>query len=138
MTNYKEFLIIMTVHLYDYFNGRRNVFAEWACRLGQKERGRLNLKLDMLALHGSNLPTGLLSNTRSRHIKKLRIFGPIALRPMLCKGPINNDSEFTLLLGAEERNRALVPRRADHLAEEHRQEVLRDPVNRRRRHERIS
>jgi hypothetical protein len=41
------------------------------------------------------------------HIYKLRLNGDRALRPFLCKGPIDMDQEFTLLLGAIEINSVL-------------------------------
>ena len=70
----------------------------------------LNQKLDMLERCGSELPPKLLAgpikSKRKKklvsHIYKLIIHGDRMLRPMLCKGPINMPSEFTLLLGAIE------------------------------------
>lgn len=41
------------------------------------------------------------------HIYKLRMNGDRALRPLLCKGPIDMDREHTLLLGAIEVNSVL-------------------------------
>ena len=69
----------------------------------------------MLARSGSELGPQLLAGpVRSKkskkavpHIYKLRLNGDRALRPLLCKGPIDMDQEFTLLLGAVEINSVL-------------------------------
>lgn len=55
---------------------------------------------------------------------------------MLCVGPIN-DNEFTLLQGAIEQDRRLVPGDAIRLASQHREIVLGDQT-RRCKHERVS
>lgn len=68
---------------------------------------------------------------------KMQIHGDIQLRPKLCKGPVKNDDEYTLLLGAEERDRKLVPSNAKRDAESNRETVLAFPETRRKTHERI-
>src|ERR1700693_2475607 len=77
----------------------------------ERDRGQLVQKMDMLAMHGMDLPPGLLagpipSKVRrdkfQSHIYKLIIHGQRMLRPMLCRGPIDNNSEFTILIGAIE------------------------------------
>ena len=123
----------MALALYDYIDHRdANVIKEWAKKLGLDKRMRatLNQKLDMLALVGSELPTKLLSDTPRRNIKKIRINGTLALRPMLCKGPIANESEYTMLVGAIEKDRVFVPRDALQIADERRVEVATDPTRR--------
>lgn len=128
----------MTWCLYDYVNQNGVYdFKIWTQGLENRLRAKLNAKLDMLVRVGPDLPPGLLSHTRSPHIRKLRIKGNIALRPMLCEGPVNIGQEFTLLLGAHERDRKLVPEDADHNAEVRRQEILRNPKERRCDHERV-
>jgi hypothetical protein len=57
------------------------------------------------------------------------------LRPMLCRGPIDPDREYTLLLGAIEKGGRL-PKGAPQQAEENRLTVLNDS-SRRVEHERI-
>jgi hypothetical protein len=52
------------------------------------------------------------------------------LRPMLCRGPIDMDREFTFLLGAIEKGGVLDVDAME--AEARRQEILADPENRRR------
>jgi len=91
--------------------------AAWISKekIGRREIGQLNQKIDMLEKNGPNLSPGLLAgpvNSKRRpkmvsHILKLRINGDRALRPMLCKGPIDMEREFTMLIGAIEINRNL-------------------------------
>lgn len=76
--------------LYDYVDYKGfNEIKNWTLGLEKTDRARLNAKLDLLEQHGDDLPPKLLSNTRHRNIKKLRITGRVTLRPMLCRGPIN-------------------------------------------------
>lgn len=79
--------------------------------------------------------TKLLAGPIYQHIYKLVIHGDVMLRPMLCRGPIEPEAEYTLLVGAIERGGKL-PKGAPQQAEENRQTVLDDPA-RRARHERI-
>jgi hypothetical protein len=103
----------------------------------ERDRGQLVQKMDLLAMHGPNLPPGLLAGPiklkRNRkmqsHIYKLIIHGDKMLRPMLCKGPIEMDSEHTMLVGAIEVNFKLDVDAAD--AESRRCEIIENP-NRRR------
>ena len=130
----------MSFQLYDYRNDKGvNCIKEWTLGLQKESRARLNSKLDMLEQHGTGLPPKLLSDTRVPGIKKLRITGKHipTLRPMLCKGPINNDLEFTLLQGAIEQDRKLVPSDADSIAEANKQLILESQF-RRCTHERVS
>jgi hypothetical protein len=124
--------------LYDYVaNGGRNLFKEWSEGLQTADLARLNRKLEMLERNGPELGPGLLAGPikRHAHIYKIKINGNVALRPLLCKGPIKNDKEFTLLMGAFERDRDWVPKNAPNLAEARREEVLADHKRRRCPHE---
>ena len=80
--------------------------------------------------------TKLLAGPSHTHVYKLVIHGDVMLRPMLCKGPINNDTEYTLLRGAVEIGGEL-PNGAPEQAEEHREIIISNP-NRRCSHERIT
>jgi hypothetical protein len=105
-------------------------------RIQKKARTILNVRIDLLRRLGSDAP-GLLVGPIYRHVYKLRIRSEgVQLRPMLCKGPISNDLEYTLLLGATERGDHYQPRNAPELAEENREVVLMDR-SRRRLHERF-
>src|SRR3990172_4661777 len=128
----------MSYTLYDYVDIHGdNAIKEWTLALQPPDRTKFNVKLNMLRTAGSDLPPKLLSDTRSPHIKKLRFFGQgqKQLRPMLCKGPVNSNIEFTLLLGAEEKGSKLNPIDADHRAEILRQQIIANPNARRRLHE---
>jgi hypothetical protein len=115
----------MPLKLFDYVDRRgANDIKLWGASLDAKSRAKLNQKFDMLAMHGTALSTGLLSDTPSRHIKKIRINGTVALRPLLCKGPVDNDHEYTLLLGAIEKDRKFVPSDAIRIAEARRDQII--------------
>lgn len=122
--------------LWDFTNARReSVVKEWLTkeRISRRAIGQLNQKLDLLAINGPSLPPKLLAGPIYGHIYKLIIHGDRMLRPMLCKGPLNMEKEYTLLLGAIEANWKL-----DHdpvEAEANRQILIADP-KRRRGHER--
>lgn len=131
----------MSWKLYDYVDGNgRNKFKEWSEDLDQKQLAKLNSKLDDLAQHGTFLSKYLLSETGVPHIQKLRFKGNVAMRPLLCKGPTRDDhmkynKEFTLLCGAIEKDRKLIPADAFNQAKERREEVIKKPYLRRREHE---
>jgi hypothetical protein len=121
--------------LYDFTNERGDsLFQEWIERerLSRRDIGQLHQKLDILVVAGPTLPPKLFAGPIYKHIYKLIIHGDRMLRPFLCKGPFNMETEFTLLLGAIEADRKL-----DHdpkEAEGNRTILLGDPA--RRRHER--
>jgi len=89
----------------------RSVIESWlkAERIQKKARILLVQKIDLLRQYGPELPPGLLSTgpIDGGHIYKLKVRGPVMLRPLLCKGPFSNDTEYTFLQGAIERNRIL-------------------------------
>jgi hypothetical protein len=125
--------------LYDYVDERGvNSFKEWSSRLENKDLARLNSKLDMLGKEPTLPPQLLAGPLEGVPIYKLRINGRVALRPMLCKGPVDKDGEFTLLFGAFERDRKLVPRDAVSQAEARRQNVIANAKQRRCPHERVA
>ena len=106
-------MIMKGYRLYDFADEHGNsMIQKWLDdeRITKRDRGQLNQKLDMLAQHGMGLPPKLLAGPlgskrqklRQKNIYKLIIHGDRMLRPMLCKGPVINDEEFTLLLGAIE------------------------------------
>jgi len=108
-----------------------NVIVEWLNGLQKSERARMGRKLEALRDNGPELSSDLLSDTPSRHIKKIRLNGRVAPRLLLCRGPIDNDHEFTLLFGATERDRKFVPSNAVQRAGEHRARAIEDPERRR-------
>lgn len=124
--------------LFDYTDANgKNDIKKWTLGLEKPERAKLNAKLDMLVSKGHELFPHVLTDTPTSGIQKLRVRGKIELRPMLCKGPINHEKEFTLLIGATERDFCLVPDKADEKANERKQIIIKNP-NRRCPHERVS
>ncbi len=129
-------LSMSTIKLYDYLDSEgRNIIKKWTLELQKRERIKLNQKLDMLEQYGAELPPQLLAPV-APHIFKLKVQGAIKLRPMLCKGTIDVEKEFTLLVGAVEIQWKLEPPDAKEQAMQNRQELIDNPL-RRCDHERI-
>src|ERR1022692_200001 len=116
-----------------HFHARHPAYAASA-PLQVPERARMLRKLDALRENGPDLSSDLLSDTPSRHIKKIRLNGRVAPRLLLCWGPVDMIArEFTLLFGCTERDRRFVPPNAIEKAEEHRKFVIANPSKRRRK-----
>lgn len=129
----------MAFNLYDFVaKNDVNEFKLWTESLQTKQRAKLNQKLDSLQAHGDTLHPHTLTGTTSAGILKLRIRGNIQLRPMLCKGPVSVDEEYTLLMGAIEKGSKFVPKNAPNLANSKKEEVIDQPTIRRTEHERVS
>jgi len=113
-------------------------------KITKNDVARLNQKIDMLERNGTEfhpkLVAGPIKSERKpkspRHIYKLRIRGDRELRPLFCKGPLDMDDEFTLLLGAIEVGDVLDTDALD--AEAVRQAVIKHPNRWRKPHERYS
>lgn len=102
----------MRFPVYDFTDSDGNsVIVAWRDGLTRRSKGALDSKLNMLALAGMDLPPGLLAGPISKtgHIYKLKIHADVMLRPMLCKGPFEMNSECTLLIGAKEIQMRLIP-----------------------------
>ncbi|MEI9969484.1 MAG: hypothetical protein WDM87_13005 [Terracidiphilus sp.] len=98
--------------VYDFTdNIGKSVIVEWRTGLTARSKGALDSKLNMLAVSGTTLPPRLLAGPikKTKHIYKLIIHADVMLRPMLCKGPFEMDSECTLLIGAKEIQWKLIP-----------------------------
>jgi hypothetical protein len=122
--------------LYDFSDERGvGVFRSWA-PLTKRDRGALNQKIDMLEMHGFDLPPKLLAGpiNKQPHIYKMIIHADQMLRPMLCKGPFEMEAEFTFLIGAFEKDWKLKPAASEATA--NRNTLLRKS-NRRIPHERF-
>lgn len=128
----------MAFLLYDFVDSNgENVFKQWSLLLQKAERAKLNQKLDALEKHGDALFPQMLTNTDTAGILKLRVKGQKQLRPMLCKGPVDVSGEFTLLLGAIEKDWKLIPKDADKLADKNKKKVKKEPLKYRVNHERV-
>jgi len=124
--------------LYDFVNSHsENEFKEWTQNLQKTQRAKLNEKLDKLEIYGDELHPEVLTGTPIAGISKLRIRGNVQLRPMLCKGPVDVGNEYTLLMGAKEVGGKLVPKDAPSKAGANKNEVIANPLKRRRKHERV-
>jgi len=100
-------------------------------RIQKKARILLDQKIDLLRQCGPGLPPEMLSPgpIDGGHIYKLKVRGPVMFRPLLCKGPISMDTEYTLLRGAIERNNVL-PQSDIVQAEANRQTLISNPDRR--------
>lgn len=128
--------------LFDFLTDRgRSVIHEWVKkeRLTERDRAALNFRFKKICQVDFDLAIGSLISgpiNKRRHIYKCVIHGNVMLRPMLCRGPRRMEEEYTLLLGAIERNNKL-PEGAEDQAEANRQTLISYPT-RRRPHERIA
>jgi hypothetical protein len=120
----------MAWDVYEFLNNRNErVIVCWLqeARIQKKAKILLDQKIDLLKQHGPELPPGLLSPgpIDGGHIYKLKIRGPVMLRPLLCKGPFLMTREYTLLQGAIERG-GVLPTRDIEKAEESRRTLIAD------------
>jgi hypothetical protein len=127
--------------LWDFLSARgENVIVRWVAdeKLTKRDRAALNQKLDRLAQIDFHLAIGtkFLAGPIYKHVYKLIVKADVMLRPMLCRGPIDNETEYTLLHGAIEKGGKL-PAGAKEQAEANRETIIREPLRRRRGHERI-
>lgn len=125
--------------IFEYIEGDRSTLHKWLKDedVTERDRGQLILKMDLLAMHGTDLLTGILAGPiaskrkpkelRGSQIYKLKVKGDRQLRPMLCKGPVDMSGEFTFLIGAIETGGVLDVDALE--AEDRRQEVIADPEN---------
>jgi hypothetical protein len=120
--------------LYDFLSARGDsLIHEWADKLSKRDRIILDEKLDRLEQGGPGACPQLVGPVY-KHIHKFRIKGQVVMRPMLCKGPFDMDNEYTLLFGAIEKDRCLIPEDAEKRAETNRT-TLSANKKRRRAHE---
>jgi hypothetical protein len=124
--------------LYDYRDRRgRNDIKEWMLGQQVRQRAQVNLKLDMLQKYGDDLGSSVLLRMSATIFKLKGKTKGVQLRPMLCKGPIDEDGEFTILIGAIEVDWELRPPDVVERAGERREEVIANERERRVPHERV-
>jgi hypothetical protein len=126
--------------IYEYLEGDESAIGVWLReqKITERDRGQLLQKMDMLAMLGTDLPPKLLAgpikSKKKRQeqspIYKLIVHGQRMLRPMLCRGPVDMDGEFTMLIGAIEKDGILDVDATE--AEVRRQRIIADPKNTRR------
>jgi hypothetical protein len=118
--------------LFEYVDaGGKPIFRSWRGGLDTLQRAKLDSKINILRTSGADLATGLLAGTSSGHIKKLKVQGNVKLRPRLCEGPIHHGTEFSLLVGAVEKDMKTIPANADELSTSRRSEIIQSPTLRR-------
>jgi len=90
-------------------------------------------KIDTLEQSGPEMVPGFISETPvARDIYKMKIKGNKGmkqLRPMCCRGPFG-PNEYTILIGAVERDGKLVPDDVKKRAQEHLEMLKMDPTRR--------
>lgn len=120
---------------WEYLDRRgQRVFTAWRERLKPAERARVDDKMRAVETFGTTAPC-LKPVTGFPHLRKIRIFVPDQnLRPLLCLGPFDLHSEFTLLIGAREQDFDWDPANAREEAMTRREEIRKDR-NRRVRYE---
>jgi hypothetical protein len=124
--------------LYDYRDRRgRNDIADWMRKQEKRQRGQVNLKLDMLQKYGDDVGSNVLLRMSATIFKLKGKTKGVQLRPMLCKGPVHDQKEFTILIGAVEVDWELRPADIVERAEERREEVIANESERRVVHERV-
>jgi hypothetical protein len=124
----------MAYAIYDYVNASgKNEFHEWLKHVDARQRAKLDSKIDMLEMSGAELPPNLLSPCDGP-IKKIKVQGNPKLRPRLCAGPIDTGTEYTLLVGATERDMKDVPANLVQVAKARREEILKFGNDRRCTH----
>ena len=119
--------------LFDYKDSNGvNVMQLWAINMSmqKRDRGRLDFKIDLLERAGDNLPPKLVHPTTCKHIMHLVVNGEVSLRPMFCRGPVNNQDEYTFLFGTIEKDIRFVQRDAPERAEQNRKDLKSNPKNR--------
>lgn len=125
--------------IYEWIDGAgRGVITDWELQVAQQ--AKLDEKLQMLRraevdrVGRVTLPQSLLVGPNvygQKWIYKLRVQGNVALRPMLALGPLDRETEWTILARAVERDRRTEPANAAELAETRRQEIQTNPTRRR-------
>jgi hypothetical protein len=120
--------------LWDFLDCRsQSVILKWVAddKITKGDRAKLDQKIRRLAQMDYDLAikTKLLAGPIYKHVYKLVIKGDVMLRPMLCRGPIDNENEYTFLLGAVETQWKL-PAGSREKAEGNRKVVLDDPSRR--------
>ena len=130
------------IRLWDYQPGTgKNEIRAWAQALSVRERAQLNQKLDMVTC--VNLETArslrfLVGVSGDHHnLYRLIVHSDHMLSPILCWGPIEPQTEITLLCGAVEKDFDLEPVSAVERAEAYRTAILSTKGRNRICHERF-
>ena len=123
--------------VYAYLEGQRreNCIQKWLKdeRVSVAQIAAFQDKIDTLEQSGPEMVPGFISDTPvARDIFKMKIKGNKGmkqLRPMCCRGPFGS-KEYTILCGAVERDRKLVPSDAKERAQNNLKQLKADPTRR--------
>lgn len=125
--------------IYEWLDERHKGEVTGWPRLQPAQRAKLEAKLDMLSnaevdpnTKQADLPPQLLVGPGydgQPFIYKLKVHGNVALRPMICLGPLS-DGEWTVLCRAAEKDNVLTPANAAEIAEQRRQQIRADSTRR--------
>ena len=130
--------------VFEYLDARgHGVYSEWYKGLQKRQRAALDAKIDAVRNAGDpgdarrgELPPNLFRGPvrhRQRvypHTWKLTVNCDAALRPLACKGPLDDSTEWTILVPVIE-VRGEYPDGCFQKAEDRRQEILNYPLRRR-------
>jgi hypothetical protein len=129
--------------VYFYLAGKRreNLIKVWLEdeSISRHQIASFQDKIDTLEKSGPDMVPGFISETPvAKDIYKMKIKGNKGmkqLRPMCCRGPFGS-KEYTVLVGAIEKDRKLIPRDATKRAQDNLAALRLDPT--RRIHERLA
>ena len=125
----------MRREVWEYLRGgTHRVIREWLqdSRVSVKDRAKLDFSLERLrtldfALVSTKLLAGPLRGGTKLYKLRVRCQNR-ELRPYLCRGPVGEPLDYTLLQGAiEVEDRRIEPANAEDRAGEHREALLRNP-----------
>lgn len=109
----------------------RGVITVWRDGLEPPQQAQFDNKIDLLRRE-PKLLEGMMAGPLKgyRHLYKLQIGGKVRLRPLLCRGPVNVETELTLLAGAKEIGGTWEPPGARETAEANRKTLMLDRTRR--------
>lgn len=93
-----------------------NEFYNWRAKMPSRQVAKMDDKITKLSQVGLDLLPETLAPVYNTGLLKLKIHGNPQLRPLLCRGPHNANSEFTLLQGAKEVSSKFKPANAVDMA----------------------
>jgi hypothetical protein len=114
-----------------------NVIKEWLAtkKVPTEQIAAFQDKIDTLERSGPDMVPGFISETPvAKDVYKMKIKGNkgrMQLRPFCCRGPFGN-REYTVLVGAVEKDGRLVPADAKQRAQDHLAILRSNPLRKRR------
>jgi hypothetical protein len=103
-----------------------NEFYKWREKMPPKQVAKMDDRITKLSQSGLQLLPLILAPVKNSGLYKLKVHGNPQLRPLLTRGPLDNNSEFTLLQGAREISSQFDPLNAVDLANAKKDRLLLD------------